>query len=679
MGLFITQTSKDRYVDGNIGDDLKGANDCLDPKIPCQTLTHAIKKATVGDVIKVAPGTYTNDGAKKNLPVNLEKQLSIVALSSDSTQTILSFFQGTSGAAVVIKKGADGSILQGFTITVANPTTPLIGIQIEEVSSIQIRGNKIVLGTDNDTGILLNKSSASQIVQNEIQGKLKANSEDCEILSGQAGIRIENSHAITLVENRIRCLKKDGISLQDARNSTLRENAVKTTGQYGISLVNSSKIELSGNIVTAAGGDAGINLNTSDENTLINNQIDQNKDGLNLTKSNYNRISYNMINSNSGVGIRIQASDSTTKYNLLVGNIIEENDFQGIVLVNKLENVELLGNKLTKNKAGGIALSQDSKLLSSKIKDNIVNNNGSASATSGTTGGINFEAGIVENSEITGNWIHGNLNGSGLALQGTGNSLFENVLSGNEVSGINISSGWYNKVSRNTTIDNKEWGISVSKSERTSISENVARQNQGGIQLDTSDNNTLVNNRVENNRCNGIQLVTSNTNSITSNVSKWNARNCPESPSSRTRTDLAGGGIMLKGSSTNRLTLNTTEDNFNGLSVQGSSKKNTFLCNSVKKNDQHGIQLIDQATDNRFNWNNVSEHNRGSGLRNFLDVDQAIDATNNWWGSRSGPRHPDNPDGTGDRILGGKVRVLPFAIGDKPLDFTDGRIREWCL
>jgi hypothetical protein len=39
-----------------------------------------------------------------------------------------------------------------------------------------------------------------------------------------------------------------------------------------------------------------------------------------------------------------------------------------------------------------------------------------------------------------------------------------------------------------------------------------------------------------------------------------------------------------------------------------------------------------------------------------------VDATNNWWGSDTGPKHPANPGGTGDFVTGDGVNFVPWLL-----------------
>ena len=79
---------------------------------------------------------------------------------------------------------------------------------------------------------------------------------------------------------------------------------------------------------------------------------------------------------------------------------------------------------------------------------------------------------------------------------------------------------------------------------------------------------------------------------------------------------------------------------------------------SMFTNNLTGISV---AAINSAEWfaltNCILESNASYGLSNATAV--TLDATNNWWGSASGPTHSSNPGGTGQPVSG-TVIVSPF-------------------
>ncbi|MCS7198640.1 MAG: hypothetical protein NZ930_08245, partial [Candidatus Bipolaricaulota bacterium] len=75
-----------------------------------------------------------------------------------------------------------------------------------------------------------------------------------------------------------------------------------------------------------------------------------------------------------------------------------------------------------------------------------------------------------------------------------------------------------------------------------------------------------------------------------------------------------------------------------------------------------GIE-VRKNRENAINNNNIARNESYGINANALAPGEVIDATNNWWGEPSGPKHATNPGGIGDRVTD-KVNFKPFS--DKP-------------
>lgn len=71
--------------------------------------------------------------------------------------------------------------------------------------------------------------------------------------------------------------------------------------------------------------------------------------------------------------------------------------------------------------------------------------------------------------------------------------------------------------------------------------------------------------------------------------------------------------------------------------------------NSEIKQNRYGIKLEDQASYLTIHNSKIYQ-NIDYGVYNEFSHPGTADATNNWWGDDSGPRHSSNPQGTGDRV-----------------------------
>jgi len=83
----------------------------------------------------------------------------------------------------------------------------------------------------------------------------------------------------------------------------------------------------------------------------------------------------------------------------------------------------------------------------------------------------------------------------------------------------------------------------------------------------------------------------------------------------------------------------------------------TITENSIRNNDK-GIE-VRRERDNKINNNNIARNESFGIDASALSPGTVIDATNNWWGEPSGPKHATNPGGIGDRVSD-KVNFIPF-------------------
>ena len=114
----------------NTGED---GDDCSSPGTACQTIQAAIDKASSGDIVNVAAGTYAEN-------VTIEQKSVTLASISGPDSTVLD--GGGQGSVVKVGEGAEATI-QGFTITNAGGTYSFIGV-IRGNPEVSIWNNRIV-------------------------------------------------------------------------------------------------------------------------------------------------------------------------------------------------------------------------------------------------------------------------------------------------------------------------------------------------------------------------------------------------------------------------------------------------------------------------------------------------------------------------------------------------------
>lgn len=613
----------DRFVSSAMGDDLEGLNDCRDRARPCETLQHAVKKADPGDSIKIFPGPpYTKDCG-----IAIEKRLTILA---EGVRPVIAPVAAVDES----NKPCEG---KGFLFKISGNAA----------------GSSIT-GLTLQARIKEKKDAALIIIEN---------------IAGSTAIP-----AATIKDNQLRVLKTEGDTAEEGT---------------AIRVLNSSFVEIIGNQIQGA-----MEPVVNAEGILVEQKPGQQSlDGI--------RIEANKILHHGKNGIEIAVEDrqpSAAHPVLLVKNRIERNERHGISIVGA-SHVVIEGNELVANKGTGVDLSRscprigerDAACESLALNANVILNNGEE--------GIYLEGKKYNNLKVSNNVIQKNgLQSNGLQSKGSGlrlaqglftqSQLRENRLEGN-YRGIYIEGlegGSSLEVIRNTVSSHKEDGIVIKLTNGTApisfiardtiVEHNdrigfslegfntmegsivvlegiVSRGNTKGMVLTGSQQVKLQNSQIKENRCAGLVLENSSTNVIDGNVIALHGRHCPNDRFQE------GAGIVLKGGSyNNSLTRNILDRNLNGVNLRlGASEQgregNRFQCNVISTSDHSGILVLPEADVttllDSFSNNNIVG-NLGFGLRNFTNI--TVNAQQNWWGDKSGPRHEANPNGKGDRILG---------------------------
>ena len=125
--------------------------------------------------------------------------------------------------------------------------------------------------------------------------------------------------------------------------------------------------------------------------------------------------------------------------------------------------------------------------------------------------------------------------------------------------------------------------------------------------------------------------------------------------------DAAIKGNIFDGNGRNGLALTS----FGNLAVDRGAQNNAITLNCFIANGfaSSGAGLLFSATQAPGTIaTNIAHQNNFMG--NFIGAQytgtELIDATGNYWNSPTGPMHPSNPLGTGDRVVGDTIIVIPF-------------------
>ncbi|MEA1894126.1 MAG: NosD domain-containing protein [Euryarchaeota archaeon] len=127
------------------------------------------------------------------------------------------------------------------------------------------------------------------------------------------GIYLNRADHCTISDNIASSNKYHGIYLDSSSNNTLLNNAA-SNNYYGIELRSSSNNTLRGNTANSNNYD-GIYLDSSSNNTLLNNTASKNDYGIELYNSSNNTLTGNTASNNDGYGIELYDSSDNLIYN----------------------------------------------------------------------------------------------------------------------------------------------------------------------------------------------------------------------------------------------------------------------------------------------------------------------------------------------------------------------------
>ena len=522
----------------------------------------AVNSANPGDVIIVAPGTYT-----ENIIIN-KNDLVIRSESGNPANTIIA--ASNPNASVITIQDRNNVTIKGFNITGAG--TDKSGIDVLRSPNCIIENNilyndylGVYLKTSDNTVVRNNTASKSLLIGEgkglNIEQSNYTNVSSNKVSNQKNGISILGSQENTLSENTVNQSAVNGIILDDTISTTLKNNNLNSNVNFGIYLSDSGSNSLISNKVFNSSN--GINLvfssgNTIQENTISDDTIDSNTHAIFMNNSNNNNLQSNTV-SDSDYGIAMRYSNN----NNLVNNIANNNN-RGIYLTLTSSMNTLSENKANSNLMNGI-------ILSNCNNNNLVGN----TATLNTFSGINLAN--ANNNKLTNNNVSLNRRGIYITTSSSGNVLSGNKANSNSGTGILLENSGDNNLTGNTAGSNT----------------------YDGIYLQSSDNNKLDSNIVPSNDI-GINLMTTNGTTISKN----------------TVSDSVGHGMLLSLSDSNTISRNSVSNSNRGIYLN-SSKNNTVSSNNVALSSSYGLYLCNQSTSNLIfdnylnNTINVNSKNTG--------------------------------------------------------------------
>lgn len=233
-------------------------NDCLSPNMPCATINGAIGKATNGDTINVAVGTYTSTG---NEVVLIDKDATLAGGwdASFTTQSGMSTVDGQGARrGITVNSGVTAMVehfaLQNGNVTgngggVLNAGTVII---TDSTISSNIAGSGVGSGIYNtNSGVLtLNNSTVNHNGSTQI----------CFVIANEGTFTANDSLVEENTTTQSYCVATIVISFSGAitlTNTAIRNNSIGG-GIYNYATLTLNSSVISGNVNTASNGPGGI-------------------------------------------------------------------------------------------------------------------------------------------------------------------------------------------------------------------------------------------------------------------------------------------------------------------------------------------------------------------------------------------------------------------------------------
>jgi len=362
-----------------------------------------------------------------------------------------------------------------------------------------------------DMGIFADSDLSNSVIENnyiDVYGQWSSYGSNGIIILG-------NSQYNNFTSNIITSTNGIGIFSSSSSNDTLTNNII-TSNYDGISYYSSSSYDiLTNNIITSTNGN-GISSSSSSYDTLTNNIITSNYDGISYYSSSYDTLTNNIITSNYD-GISYYSSS----YDILTNNIINSTNGNGISYYFSSSNDTLTNNIITSNYGNGI-------YYSSSSYDILTNNTITSPTNSGIVFGGASSNNVINGSNIinagTGTCYDSSYSCSGIAY---GSTSINDVIDGNTISAlyagafdINLQSTMDNLTLQNQKITNYNFGdvaqinfinttygkITLSNTSGAISGNNLIGNSSSDIQI--GNNSVFVNNSVSNGGLNKSANIT---------------------------------------------------------------------------------------------------------------------------------------------------------------------------
>jgi parallel beta-helix repeat protein len=359
----------------------------------------------------------------------------------------------------------------------------------------------------------------------------------CIIHDSGTGVIVEESMYSTIHGNNLYSNNAQGLIMAHTTMCNVTENIIFSNRNSGIYTSAAMFIRIEGNTISDNDfplATCGINLEESDDATIISNHIENNTYcGIKLYDSQRPYIAGNIIANNSDLGIEGSVCDNVTIHE----NIITHNGWWSIeapisppilggIVFGECQGWVISANEIWNNTQAGVALIDT---ILNLVADNDIYQNTDCGVY-GLYGGNNT---VLEN-DIWGNgWKQtGSMDVSGILISSSdsrywtvqGNHIYENNWNGI------LNYGDYNNFIGNEVFDNQEDGIWIIEVYNCTVSDNIIYNNFLGLYMVTV-GTEVIENIIYDNEV-GIYLDYIGNNTLYGNDIGWNTRNA---------FDLSGG------------------------------------------------------------------------------------------------------------------------------------------
>jgi parallel beta-helix repeat protein len=395
---------------------------------------------------------------------------------------------------------------------------------------------------------------------------------------------------------------------------------------------------------------AGIYLDSADHCNIFNNNVSENRNGINLYHSSYMNLTNNTFIKN---GLHLFYSHGNTIKNNTINDkpllyyedtsdiVIQDQDVGQIVLV-ECSNITIKDLNISSTNYGIELLhTNNCKILNNTAKSHwngihlfFSNNN----MLMNNTAELNKEKGIYlrssNNNMLTNNNAKSNYYGICLEYSSNNNMLTNNTVKSNN-NGLYLYYSSNNNILTNNTAKSNDWnGICLSYlSNNNTLMNNIFIKN--GLFIEDSYENTVENNTVNDKllvyyedtsniviqdhdvgqivlvKCSNFTIEDLNISYASIGIELWQTNDCKILNNNASFNEY---GIHLYSSSNNNMLSNNTvkSNDLSGICLSSSSNNNTLTNNNAKSNHWCGIYL--HFSSNNTFMNNTVKSNKGKGI-----------------------------------------------------------------